>query len=472
MKGMGFLGKSGTSVIWLALVMLLALPLMTSADEAVIFASVRIYDGIDPAEQSQIAQQTADGFLPIMRESEGFVGYFLMPAEDKLAAISLFESSEQAAASNQAARDFVAENLAPLLPNNPKVHEGSVGLHVRGEGLSTAASSLYASLRVYADFDSAHFDEANELAQAELVPGLLGIDGFFAQYTIAAADNSLVAISIYDSATAAAEANAIGAAFTGEHIAQWAPNAPTGFSSELAVAALADTADGSNLIAGDVFSSIRIYAGINPADHPEIQRLVAEGFLPILRSSPGFVGYYLLPAGDMMAAVSLYETPQQATAATEAASDFVAENLATLLPNPPTIVEGALDVSYIMKAKDMLSQRMPSLYASLRLYDNNDLTDREAEAGLVARLFVPQLQAAGGLLSYHTMNDGVDRVVALTVYESEAKALAANSLAAAFVAEYLADSLPEDPVRINGQLGIAALANLSMGENLVAMMEE
>ena len=113
---------------------------------------------------------------------------------------------------------------------------------------------------------------------------------------------------------------------------------------------------------------------------------------------------------------------------------------------------------------------MSSLYASLRLYHNYDLTNRAAEVNLVARILLPQQQAAGGLFSYLTMHDGIDRLVALSVYESEANALASNTLAADFVAEYLAESVPEDPVRVNGQLGIVALAELGMGENLVSMM--
>ncbi|MCY3575612.1 MAG: hypothetical protein OXG92_11645 [Chloroflexi bacterium] len=470
MNRIAILGKGGAILMLSALLAVLALPLVAGADEAPIFASVRIYDGIDPATQSQIAQVTAEGFLPIMRASDGFVGYFLMPAEDMLAAVSLFETPEQAAASRAAARDFVAENLSPLLPNPPTAHEGLVGLHVRGDMTPGALSSLHASLRVYDDYDLAHFDEAIELANSLLVPDLLAIDGFFAQYTLAAGEDNLVAISIYDSPTAAAQANESAIAFSREYVSQWSPHDPTGFSSDLAVAALADIQEGSNLVAREVFSSIRVYAGIDPADHPEIQRVTAEGFLPIMRASDGFVGYYLLPDGDMLAAVSLFETAEQAAAATEGASEFVAENLAALLPNPPIIFEGTLDISYLMRAKDRLSQGMSSLYASLRLYHNYDLTNRAAEVNLVARILLPQQQAAGGLFSYLTMHDGIDRLVALSVYESEANALASNTLAADFVAEYLAESVPEDPVRVNGQLGIVALAELGMGENLVSMM--
>ncbi|MYE78511.1 MAG: hypothetical protein F4243_05860, partial [Chloroflexi bacterium] len=74
MNRIAILGKGGAILMLSALLAVLALPLVAGADEAPIFASVRIYDGIDPATQSQIAQVTAEGFLPIMRASDGFVG--------------------------------------------------------------------------------------------------------------------------------------------------------------------------------------------------------------------------------------------------------------------------------------------------------------------------------------------------------------------------------------------------------------
>ena len=92
-----------------------------------VFASVRLYDGVDPADQAEIASLTAEGFLPIIRESDGFVGYYFLTAEDRLATVSLFDSPEQASASNEKARGFIAENLAPLLPQGAEDLRRSLG---------------------------------------------------------------------------------------------------------------------------------------------------------------------------------------------------------------------------------------------------------------------------------------------------------------------------------------------------------
>ena len=220
-----------------------------------------------------------------------------------------------------------------------------------------------------------------------------------------------------------------------------------------------------------VFVSIRVYEGVDPMDRDEIVRLVDPAFLSIMRESDGFVGYYLLPAGDKLAAVSLFDTAEQAAASNEKARDYVAEYMAPLLPNAPMIVEGTIDVMVVNDADDIMGQDMSSLYASLRIYLVPDMGNLEAANELVKAYLLPALQGAGGLVSYYALNDGDDTIAGLNVYVSEEQALAANDIAAAFNAEHTADFLPDEPLRVNGQLGVAALAEVHMGENLVGAAE-
>ncbi len=261
---------SANTLIFLCLLMLLAIPLTAFADEALdedgIFASVRVYDGIEPADQDEIARQAAEGFLPIMNSSEGFVGYYLLSAEDGLVAISLFRTPEAASASTEAARDFVAENLAPLLPNPPLVVEGNAGLNyvvplddmtaemddesetedemMVAKGITT----LYASVRIYTGFDMQHLDEANKLAETHLIPVLKEGEGYFGSYTINDSGDTVVAITIYESEEAALASHANAAAFVAEYIADWLPDDPLRINGRLAVAALAALHMGENLI--------------------------------------------------------------------------------------------------------------------------------------------------------------------------------------------------------------------------------
>ncbi|MCY4465411.1 MAG: hypothetical protein OXE46_07735 [Chloroflexi bacterium] len=255
-------------------------------------------------------------------------------------------------------------------------------------------------------------------------------------------------------------------------------------------------------IDASAFVSVRVYEGIDPADQAEIVQHTVEGFVPIISQADGFIAYFVLPAEDMLAAVNIFESAEQADASNATAADFVAENIAPLLPNAPTITAGSLDVWYIAALDDMMMddddmahddddddgahdddehgddhdmddmhESPDALYGALRVYSNYDRSNHEEMVALVADEFVSIQQEMAGFFGYMLMTDGANMLAAMSLYDSEENALAANDAAADFVVEYLAELLPEDPVHINGQLGIAALADIDMGANLVGMMD-
>ena len=118
-------------LIFMSIVMLMATPFAVSTQDVMedsAFVSVRVYPGVDPADHNELVRLGGGGFLPIMRESEGFIAYYLLLADDVLVAISMFSSEEGALASTEAAAEFVAEFVAPLLPNPPLIVEGSIDL--------------------------------------------------------------------------------------------------------------------------------------------------------------------------------------------------------------------------------------------------------------------------------------------------------------------------------------------------------
>jgi hypothetical protein len=238
------------------------------------------------------------------------------------------------------------------------------------------------------------------------------------------------------------------------------------------------------------FVSVRVYPGVDPADHNELVRLGGGGFLPIMRESEGFIAYYLLLADDVLVAISMFSSEEGALASTEAAAEFVAEFVAPLLPNPPLIVEGSIDLMYVSLLDEMMvnddmddessevdaddemvtDDGITSLYAALRIYHDYDLSHLEEANEIVETILLPAQQEAGGLFSYYSINDGNDIVVGLSIFDTEESALAANDIAAAVVAEHMAGWIPDDVVRISGRLGVAALAGLYDGANLVAEM--
>lgn len=458
----------------LLLALLLALPFASGADEEV-FASIRVYEGVDPADQDEIARLTADGFLPIMRGSDGFFGYYSLPAGDMLAAVSFFDSPEQAAASNEKAREFVAENLAPFLPNAPMIVEGAVAVSSQRFADTVDASAemampLHARLVIYDGFDMARLDETVALVDSVLLPDLRESGGLFSYYGISDGVDKAVALRVMDSAESSQRGSEIAAAFITEYMHGWLPEDPLILEGRLGVAAVQAILEGANLADSveeerSVFANLRVYDGIAPADQDEIARVTNEGFLPIMRDSDGFVGYYFLTAGDMLATVSLFDSPDKASASADKARAFVAEKLAPLLPNAPTVYEGALSIDHVA------ARSVGELFASIRYYTGFDLSHFDEANDLAIAHLLPAMQALDGFFAQYALNDGVDTVVGISVFDNEEAASAANAIGKAFTKDHLAVWAPNPPSGVSGKLTIAALADVNAGENLVGDME-
>ena len=93
----------------------------------------------------------------------------------------------------------------------------------------------------------------------------------------------------------------------------------------------ADAHEGENLIDERAFASIRIYEGLDPADDGGLFQSAAEEFLDVIRDDDGFIAYYWLNLSHRVVAISLFETEAQASASNEAASEYIAENLADIV---------------------------------------------------------------------------------------------------------------------------------------------
>jgi len=86
--------------------------------------------------------------------------------------------------------------------------------------------------------------------------------------------------------------------------------------------------------------AIRRYK-VNAGAAEEVAKRAQAGFLPIISGAPGFLGYYLVNAGnDVVATVSIFETAAQAEGSVKMAADWVKENLAALVSAPPEVTTG------------------------------------------------------------------------------------------------------------------------------------
>jgi hypothetical protein len=88
-----------------------------------------------------------------------------------------------------------------------------------------------------------------------------------------------------------------------------------------------------------MYATVRRYEGVT--DPSEAGRRVNEGFVPLISQVPGFVAYYWVDAGGgVMISTSVFEDQSGAEKSNKRAADYVRENLASLLPNPPQTTAG------------------------------------------------------------------------------------------------------------------------------------
>ena len=73
------------------------------------------------------AKRVQDGFVPLLREMEGFRGYYLVDGgQDVLVAISIFDSVDEAVASNEKAADWIRNNIMEFARGMPEIMVGDV----------------------------------------------------------------------------------------------------------------------------------------------------------------------------------------------------------------------------------------------------------------------------------------------------------------------------------------------------------
>ena len=96
-----------------------------------------------------------------------------------------------------------------------------------------------------------------------------------------------------------------------------------------------------------MFSSIRRYT-VERGSIEKLIRQVEEGFVPLVRRMSGFKGYYLIKSGqNVLIAMSVFETAEQALASNEIAADWVTNNLLESKTGGPEIIVGDVLISEV-----------------------------------------------------------------------------------------------------------------------------
>lgn len=88
------------------------------------------------------------------------------------------------------------------------------------------------------------------------------------------------------------------------------------------------------------FAVVRHYH-FDPGDGAEIDRIIREDFVPLIRKANGFIRYYWLDTGaGEGASFGLFRDKAGADESVSLAADFVREHLSKLLTSKPEIIEG------------------------------------------------------------------------------------------------------------------------------------
>jgi hypothetical protein len=90
------------------------------------FIAIRKYR-VRRGSTAEWARRVRDGFVPMIRELAGFRGYYLLDGgPDAIIAISMFDTADEALASNEKAADWVRNNVMELARGMPQIMVGDV----------------------------------------------------------------------------------------------------------------------------------------------------------------------------------------------------------------------------------------------------------------------------------------------------------------------------------------------------------
>ena len=96
-----------------------------------------------------------------------------------------------------------------------------------------------------------------------------------------------------------------------------------------------------------MFSSIRRYT-VERGSVEELIRRAEEGFVPLVRRMSGIRGYYLIKSRqNVLIAMSVFETAEQALASNEIAANLVTNNLLDTKTGPPDVTVGDVLISEV-----------------------------------------------------------------------------------------------------------------------------
>ena len=184
---------------------------------------------------------------------------------------------------------------------------------------------------------------------------------------------------------------------------------------------------------------------VDPKNVNEIVRRVAAEGLTFLKAIPGFLSWGLLDDGHgHMVTYSVYQGKTGADESIKKAATWIKENIASLVPSPPHVIEGEVR---LRELKDKPK------YGVLRRYQvdprNIDKIVASAKSG-----FLPLVTHLPGFASYSILDAGKGTLVTISGFTTTSGSGESTKAAATFVKEHLATLVPNAPEVTSGEVKI------------------
>jgi hypothetical protein len=180
-----------------------------------------------------------------------------------------------------------------------------------------------------------------------------------------------------------------------------------------------------------------------------VRRVAAEG-LTFLKAIPGFVSWGLMDDGrGHMVTYSVYEGKTGTDESTKKAAAWIKENIASLVPSPPQVIEGEVRLREVKER---------AKYGVVRRY-HVDPKNIDKIVGSAKSGFLPLVTHLPGFASYAILDGGKGTLVTISGFTTSSGSAESTKAAATYIKEHLAALVPNAPEVTSGEVKLLERAH-------------
>lgn len=180
-----------------------------------------------------------------------------------------------------------------------------------------------------------------------------------------------------------------------------------------------------------------------------VRRVAAEG-LTFLKAIPGFVSWGLMDDGHgHMVTYSVYEGKTGTDESTKKAAAWIKENIASLVPSPPQVIEGEVRLREVKER---------AKYGVVRRY-HVDPKNIDKIVGSAKSGFLPLVTHLPGFASYAILDGGKGTLVTISGFTTSSGSAESTKAAATYIKEHLAALVPNAPEVTSGEVKLLERAH-------------